>query len=176
MILKKLFLLFISILVLSCSTSSSSDSSYCIKAKFNGTLKEFTYDVVGTFGNDNTTQNVVSFSSVADQDVKTGASGAFPAYELEIEIHEPYGNKAITKANYADAVGSYDERDFTVTSRYVLDGFTRYTNFYNELKDFSITVDRISDTEISGTFRGTISNSSHEDISITAGEFNIPIR
>ena len=163
--MKKICLLLILTVIFSCDNSGS-QNSYYIKAKFNGELKEFNYDVVGTYGYDNNnTQNIVHIVLGADQDPGQGAAFAFPAYDIELWNLD----RNITLGNYSEEV--YD-----IQSRYALDGYTRFNNFYNDTDDYIISIKSISSTEISGTFSGTITNSNNEDIIITSGEFYVPIK
>ncbi|SOE20601.1 hypothetical protein SAMN06298216_1087 [Spirosomataceae bacterium TFI 002] len=88
----------------------------------------------------------------------------FPAFDIELWNLE----RKIKSSTYA-------EQDFQVLSRYSIDGFTKYTNFYNDIKDFNITYSTISEIGISGTFSGTYSNDNGEEIVISEGEFNVPV-
>ncbi|MGB5553089.1 MAG: hypothetical protein WBM83_00425 [Flavobacteriaceae bacterium] len=158
----KLAYIFLTVLFLfSCSKNEGGGAApnYFIKAKMNGELTEFNYNVIGQkgFAEDNIIHLVFG--------AQLNSGEYFPAYDLELWSLD--GN--ISKGNYSEA-------DYSIQSRYTLDGFTRYNNFYNDVDDYVIMITSMSDTEVSGKFSGTITNDDDVDIAITEGEFFVPLK
>ncbi len=133
---------------------------YYIKAKFDGKERVFKSLVTGQKGLENDKiVHLVMGASESD-------GNSFPAYDLEI-----WNLNDEIKAG-----GQYRENEINLISRYATDGFTKYNNVNNSVQDFQIKIERLETGRVSGTFSGTITNSNGQDLVISEGEFNCPIK
>ncbi len=149
-------LVVVSVILFSVSACKKDDSvtSYVLRFKANGTQIE--YSSAGV-----TLMHTESFDSESYYMAAISAGTSADAISISVSDNEDF------------SVKTYDQSESTFGAHivYIKKNGPVYYSDSQAKKDFKVVITKITDTDIRGTFSGTLSSSTEDDLVITNGEF-----